>query len=126
MKGFTKVLAIVGITFTLSACQTILYPSGGYRFEQVGSLVTSGTVTSVSLRLLKPDGGPAVGARAYSVRWRHMGQKTTPSQDLTPLATDPHGNFTFSSSGLHAGDTLQLAAYVEPGDRLVYGSVEVH
>ncbi len=121
MNTFTKLLAITSFAVALAGCQT-LASSSGYEFEQVGRL----TGTTVSVRLVYADEAPVAGAQLYSVRWRHLGPKATPSQKLTPLQTDAEGNFVYRAHDLEAGHTLRLAARVTSKSSLIYGSVEVH
>lgn len=121
MKVSIKLLAIAGIALVLAGCQT-LASSGDYKFEQVGRL----TGTTISVRLVHADESPATVAQLYSVSWRHLGPKATPSQQLTPLQAGAQGNFAYRGGHLDIGDTLRLAARIEPDRSLIYGSVEVH
>lgn len=121
MKDLNKLLAVGGVVLALAGCQT-LASSGDYKFEQVGQA----TATTVTVRLVHADESPVAGARLYSVRWTHEGPKATPKQDLTPLQPDAQGTFAYRGDHLDAGDTLRLAARIEPDGSLIYGSVEVH
>lgn len=121
MKKSIKLLAVGGVALALAGCQS-LASSGDYKFEQVGQP----TATGVSVRLVRTDESPVVGALLYSVRWTHEGPKATPRQQLTPLQPDSQGLFVYRGDHLDSGDTLRLAARVEPDGSLIYGSVEVH
>lgn len=121
MKSLTQLLAIAGVTAVLAGCQTF-NQSGEYKFEQIGQPAE----TTMAVRLVHIDESPVVGARLYSVSWTHEGPKVTPRQHLTPLQPDAQGNFVYRGNDLDTGDTVRLAARIEPEGSLIYGSVEVH
>ena len=121
MKSLIQFLAIAGITAVLAGCQTF-NQSGEYKFEQVGQR----TGTTMAVRLVHIDESPVVGSQIYFVSWTHEGPKVTPKQHLTPLQFDAQGNFVYRGNDLDSGDTLRLAARIEPEGSLIYGSVEVH
>ena len=126
MKGFKRLLAIAGIAVALAGCQTANGASGDYRFELVGQPVFSAGSTTVSVRLVHADGSPIHGAELYAEHWVDTGAKGAPSRNQRiPLHADGHGSFTYSSDGLHEGDTLRLEARITPDSSLIYGSVEV-
>lgn len=121
MKYSIKLLAIGSVALALAGCQTPA-SSGDYKFEQAGQA----TATTVPVRLVRADESPVVGAQLYLVRWTHEGPKTTPRQQLTPLQPDAQGSFVYRGNHLDTGDTLRLAARVEPDGSLIYGSVDIH
>lgn len=121
MKYPIKLLAVGGVALALAGCQT-LASSADYKFEQVGQT----SATAVPVRLVRANESPVAGAQLYFVRWTHEGPKTTPRQQLTPLQSDAQGNFVYHGDHLDTGDTLRLAARIEPDGSLIYGSVEIH
>lgn len=120
MKSLIQFLAIAGITAVLAGCQTF-NQSGEYKFEQAGQR----TGNTVPVRLVRADESPVVGSQLYFVSWTHEGPKETPKQHLTPLQPNAQGNFVYRDGDVDAGDTLRLAARIEPDGSLIYGSVEV-
>jgi hypothetical protein len=81
---------------------------------------------TVTVRLAHADGSATTGAQLFVVRWNQtVGKGTLNKERLVPLLAGDHGDFSYTSDSLHAGDTLRLAARIGPDDALIHGSIEV-
>ena len=127
VSKWLKYAAVASIAVTLLGCQTTPDQSGSYKFELVGQPAKTDSGTTVAVRLVHTDESPVTSAQLFVVRWTQTGQKTAPmAERLIPLQADTHGDFTYTSESLHAGDKLSLAARLQPDGSLIRGSVEVH
>jgi|SRR5579864_1839741 len=117
---------IGAVALALASCQTLPPPSGEYKFELIGTPTFVNHRTTVSVRLVRTDESPVVGAQVYAEYWITGGPKTAPNHlQLEALSADPKGRFAYSSDSLREGDTLHLAARIQPGTPLIHGSVNI-
>ena len=129
MKHYKRHFAcstIGAVALALASCQSLPPPSGEYKFELIGTPTFEDHRTSVLVRLVHTDESPVVGAQVYAEYWVTGGPKTAPNHvQLEALSADQKGHFAFSSDRVHEGDTLRLAARIQPGTSLIHGSVTV-
>jgi hypothetical protein len=114
------------VALALAGCQTLPPPPGEYKFELIGTPTVVDHRTTVSVSLVRTDESPVVGAQVYAEHWVTGGPKTAPNHvQLEALSADSKGRFAYSSDTLREGDTLHLAARIQPGTSLIHGSVIV-
>ena len=112
-------------TFVLLGCAAISDQSSAYKFELVGKPIQTASGLSVAVRFEQSDGSPVSGAQVFATRWVGSGGKAPSREQLTPMQREESGRYVYTSEALHNGDTLHLAARLQPDGDLIHGSIEV-